>query len=201
MRSYFRALSALAMAGVMAAEPPPGSRRPTMAASQEAWQLHAARTHAALASLQQGDAPVLPAPAPGVTDLSFAEFFGPIGDRGLEYSARIRALHGHEVRLVGYMVREQEHTPGLLLLAAWPVTVQTKGSCTFDDAPPTVVHAFVPVVPGTRPRLLPYRPGRLILQGRLEIGPRPEADGRNSTVRLFLDAASAAQFSPAPPSP
>ena len=94
---------------------------------------------------------------------------------------KIRALDGHTVRLTGYMVREQVRAPGLFLLAGWPLTVETKGLCAVDTAPPTVVHVLL-----SSAQPVPYRPGRLVLTGRLEIGPRPEADGRNSTVRLVL---------------
>ena len=49
-----------------------------------------------------------PAPA-GVTDLEFNEFFVPIvGDRGLELTDKIRALHGQRVRLLGFMVRQAQ---------------------------------------------------------------------------------------------
>lgn len=157
-----------------------------------AWQRHTARSHAALAAHTSATAttPLPPAPT-GVTDLAFADFFAPIGDRGLEYSPRLRALDGQMVRLVGYMVREAQHTPGLFLLAGWPTTVDAKGLCSVDTSPPSAVHVFAPT-----PRPLPFVPGRLVLIGRLALGPRPEADGRNSTVRLTLDPNSAAQFSP-----
>ena len=125
-------------------------------------------------------------------DLAFAEFFEPIGDRGLEYSAKLRALEGKRVRLVGYMIREPERAPGIFRLTPLPLAVGAKGSCAADHAPPSAVHVFVS---GVASRLVPYRPGRLVFLGRLEIGPRVEADGRNSVVRLILDDAVPATHS------
>lgn len=175
------------------------ARRGETAGSAQAWQAYAARAHATLTALHQtATSAPLPPPPEGVVDLRFHDFFGPIGDRGLDYSPTLRALDGRRVRLVGFMVRESEHAPGLLLLAGWPLTVQTKGSCTYDDAPPTAVHVLLPTA---TPRPVPYRPGRLILTGRVELGPRPEADGRISTIRLFLDESSAALFTPASATP
>jgi hypothetical protein len=184
-------LAAFAVAPLLA-QPVPGARRANDAAAALAWQRYAAQSHATLAALHETSDAALPPPPAGVTDLQFAEFFGPIGDRGLEYSAKLRALEGRTVRLVGFMVREQDHAPGLFLFAGWPLSVTTKGPCSYDDSPPTAVHVRLPTG-----RPVPYRPGRIVLVGRLELGPRPEADGRNSTVRLFLDAAAAAPFTPA----
>lgn len=163
-------------------------------AAAGAWQRFAAQSHAALTALNRPDSTTLPPPPAGVTDIAFSEFFGPIGERGLEYSAKLRALQGRVVRLVGYMVRVQERAPGLFLFAGWPTSVATKGVCTFDNTPPSAVHVLLPTAGD---RLVPYRPGRIILVGRIEIGPRPEVDGRNSTVRLVLDAESTAAFAPA----
>jgi hypothetical protein len=174
----------------VSAQPPGGNRGSATTAG--VWQRHIARSHEVMSSLNRADPAGLPTPPAGVTDLSFAEFFGPIGDRGLEYSAKIRALEGQPVRLVGYMIRDQERAPGLFRLAAQPLTTDTKSPCGIDNAPPSAVHVMLP----SAAQLSPYRPGRLVLIGRVELGPRAEADGRNSTVRLILDAASAAQLTP-----
>ncbi|MDO8544475.1 MAG: hypothetical protein Q7S40_28885 [Opitutaceae bacterium] len=183
----------LALAGPTLWSQPPGAPRGGVSAPSP-WQRYAAQSHAIITSLNQPDSTALPPPPEGVTDLQFSEFFGPIGDRGLEYSAKLRALAGQPVRLTGFMVREQDRTPGLFRLAGWPVSVATKGLCVGDNSPATAVHVMVPACSN---RLVPYRPGRIVLAGRIEIGPRPEADGRNSTVRLILDAEGAAPFTTA----
>ena len=161
------------------------------AVTARAWQRHVAQSHVVLSSLNRPATEGLSAPPAGVTELSFAEFFGPVGDRGLEYTPKLRALDGKPVRLVGYMIREAERAPGMFRVVASPLTGETKGACAVDHAPPSAVHVFV--ADGAT-RLVPDRPGRHAFLGRLEIGPRVEADGRNSVVRLMLDDAA-----PAPP--
>jgi hypothetical protein len=125
-----------------------------------------------------------PAPA-GVTDLDFPEFFDPIGDRGLEFSAALRALDGQRVRIVGFMVRQAAPTPGVLLLAPQPAQVDELEYGACDDLPPQVLRVFVPLPTGTQ---VPLTAGALMLTGRLELGAQAEPDGRNSFVRLRLDA-------------
>ncbi|HUR60150.1 MAG TPA: hypothetical protein VM029_20675 [Opitutaceae bacterium] len=183
-RSMFAllAMCVLPVLPCFAAQPPSHGS----AAAAGVWQRHVARSHAVMSSLNQADPAELPLPPAGVTDLSFAELFGPIGDRGLEYSAKIRALEGQPVRLVGYMIRDQERAPGMFRLAAWPLAIDAKSPCGMDNAPPSAVHVLLP----SAARPSPYRPGRLVLVGRVELGPRAEADGRNSTVRLVLEAAA-----------
>ncbi len=164
-------------------------RGPAAAPEALAWARYSAQSKLALSSLQASSSAAALPPAPeGVTDLAFAEFYGPIGDRGLEYSEKLRGLAGRRVRLVGYMVREQERAPGLYRLSAWPVVVETQGLCTNDDTPPSTAYVMVPDAGQQPPAWLP---GRLVLTGVLEFGPRAERDGRNSFVRLRLDAHSA----------
>ena len=160
-------------------------RAPAAAPEALAWARYSAQSKLALASLQTTSSAAALTPAPeGVTDLTFAEFFGPIGDRGLDYSEKLRGLAGRRVRLAGFMVREQERAPGRYRLAAWPVVVESQGLCTFDDTPPSTAYVVVPAA-GQQPP--PWQPGRLVVTGVLEFGPRAESDGRNSFVRLVLD--------------
>ena len=166
-----------------------------------AWSRFATQSKLALSSLEApAEATPFAAAPPGVTDLAFAEFFGPIGDRGLEYSDKLRALTGRRVRLAGFMVREQERAPGLFRFAGWPVVVENSTLCSVDDTPPNVAYVIVPTS-GPNALLPPWRPGRLELIGTLEFGPRTEPDGRNSFVRLVLDDSnSLALFRPSAPS-
>ena len=125
-----------------------------------------------------------PAPA-GVTDLEFNEFFIPIvGDRGLELTDKIRALHGQRVRLLGFMVRQALPTPGVLLFAPQPLQVDEVEYGTCDDLPPQVVRTFVALAAGVQ---VPLTAGALLLTGTLEIGQQSEIDGRSSLIRLRLD--------------
>ncbi len=182
-------LATVSTATLFADPIPRPPRGPAAAPEALAWARYSAQSKLALSSLQASSSAAALPPAPeGVTDLAFAEFYGPIGDRGLEYSEKLRGLIGRRVRLVGYMVREQERASGLFRLAGWPVVVETQGLCSVDDTPPNTAYVIVPEVSKQPPA---WRPGRLVLTGVLECGPRAENDGRNSFVRLLLDAAQA----------
>jgi len=130
----------------------------------------------------------LPPPAADTVELKFAEFFRtPVGPRGLEPTPRLLALDGRRVRLVGYMAQQEAPTPGLLILTALPVPIAEIEDGMADDLPASVV--FVHADPGqaaAEPIL--FMPGLLQFTGTLAVGPREEADGRVSLVRLQLDA-------------
>jgi hypothetical protein len=155
------------------------------AVTAAAWQRLHAKSRATLATIER-TADVLPTGEPGVVDVSFREFFAPAGDAGLEYSAKLRDLAGKRVRLTGYMVREPKRQRGVFVLSPFPTTVESSGVCVTDDVPAVAVHVLLPAAKAETP--VPFQPGRLVLTGVLELGPRPEADGRNSVVRLRLEA-------------
>ncbi len=155
------------------------------AVTLRAWQQFAAQSHRTLATLHASERDPSFAAPEGVAELAFAELFGPVGDRGLEFSAKLRALAGRRVRLVGCMVRELTRTPGGFLLAARPATAESRGNCSAEVVPASAVQV---VLAGAPSRPVPYRPGWLALTGRIELGLRVEADGRNSFVRLVLAA-------------
>ena len=158
-----------------------------------AWQRFAAQSHAALAELHAHSSAVPSAAPVGVEELAFADLFGPVGDRGLEFSAKLRALEGRTVRMTGCMVRGTARLPGAFLLAARPAADETGGRCSPDAVPAAVVHVVLSAAPDRR---VPYRPGWLAITGRVELGPRVESDGRNSFVRLMLDLEASKQFLP-----
>ena len=109
--------------------------------------------------------------------------FEPVTDRGLQPNESLHALHGRRVRITGYMVRQDVHQPGLLLIAPQAGLSSGRGCAT--TLPPTSVH--VVIVGLTQP--IPYRPGRLSLRGMLSVGPQVMPDGRASIVQLHVDAA------------
>jgi hypothetical protein len=184
MRLSFRGALAVALLPVaLSAQVAPSSAA--------AWSRHVARSNAAIADLNRADAEI-PAALADTTELKFSEFYGPIGDRGLAFSEKTRSLAGKRVRLSGFMVREPSPATGAFRFASLPITVENNGLCFADDVPPAVAHIIAP--PG---KPMPWRPGRLTLSGTLELGPRLEADGRNSFVRVVLDDASLAYLVPA----
>ncbi len=74
-------------------------------------------------------APALPPLPAGVTELKFNKFFvQPVGDRGLELTDKLLKLDGQRVRILGYMVRQEEATPGKFLFAPLPVEVHEHDS-------------------------------------------------------------------------
>src|SRR5450830_1142523 len=57
-----------------------------------------------------------------VTELRFRDFFRtPVGPTGLEISDTLRQADGQTVRLVGYMVQQENPAPGRFMLAPRPV--------------------------------------------------------------------------------
>lgn len=178
-RLLARASLGLVPALLVAAEPGGG-------AANAAWSVHAARAAELLRQAGAGGMRVVAAQAGPAEELSFREFFGPeVGDRGLVLSPRLKDLHGKRVVISGFMVREQNRSPGLFVLAPWPAQVTSDGFCLIDEVPPASMH--VEVAPPGAARNVPYRPGRLTLSGTLEVGPQLMADGRNAFARLRLD--------------
>jgi hypothetical protein len=137
---------------------------------------------------------VLPAAPAGVTDLRLAELIAPSGDRGLEYSAKAQASAGQRVRLTGFMVNQQVQAPGVFLLTAQPFMTTEKEDGLCENLPAATVHVLVPELSDRR---IPLMAGPLVLIGTLELGSHPEADGRNSVLRLRLESPS--MFAPAKP--
>ena len=135
----------------------------------------------------------IPAPTAGVSELKFSEFFvNPVGRQGLTFTDKLIKLDGQRVRMLGYMVRREIGLPGQFLFAALPVQLHDHDSS--DDLPAALVHVSVPTC---RDAAVPHAPGLMLLTGTLSVGPREEADGRMSVVRLALDppAASPRHFS------
>lgn len=153
------------------------------------WARFATQAKAALRANRNAIPPLPPAPE-GITDLRFDEFFKPIGDRGPEYTEKIRSLNGRRVRVAGFMVNQQVQTPGMLLLTSAPVVTHEIEYGLCDELPPATLHV---VMATPTPEKIRLTAGPLVLTGTLEVGPHTEADGRNSVARLIVDAASDGQ--------
>jgi hypothetical protein len=130
----------------------------------------------------------LPPLPPGVSELKFGEFFRwPIGPRGLEYTGKLRSLEGRRIRILGYMVRQEQPVPHRFMLAPRPVNLHEDEFGFCDDLPAAVLHVLIDASAPAEP---PFTPGLLLLTGTLSVGNRTEPDGRVSTVRLQLDPPS-----------
>ncbi len=122
----------------------------------------------------------------GTTDLRFRDFFAlPIGPRGLVPSERLLALAGQPVRVIGYMVRQEQPSAGILIVAPLPVVLGDEDESFSDDLPVTAL--YVHLADADRERGVPWMPGLLSFTGVLQLGAMSEADGRMSFVRLLLD--------------
>jgi len=82
------------------------------------------------------------------------------------------------------MVRHYHEDPSVFLFAPLPAVHNQAEYMLADSLPPSLVHVIMQVRPGDAPI---WRPQRITVMGRLEIGPRQEVDGRVSHVRLFCD--------------
>ncbi|MGX8883343.1 hypothetical protein ACWWD9_09025 [Methylovorus sp. SPW-M1] len=135
-----------------------------------------------------GPLPALPA---GVTELKFSEIYKlPVGPRGLEPSAKLLSLNGKQVRLLGYMAKQDEATPGVFILSPLPVLMGHEDESFADDMPATSVFVHL----HDARQINGYVPGLINLSGVLSVGEWHEADGRISYVRLQLDAVQSAQL-------
>ena len=131
----------------------------------------------------------LPPPPSGVASIKFGEFFRmPIGPRGLEPTEKLMALNGKPVRLVGYMVREENPTAGRFLFSPLRLTLGDEDESLSDDLPATTVFVHFREA---KDKSVPYITGLIQLTGLLEVGAMDEADDRVSAVRLVLNPQTA----------
>jgi hypothetical protein len=149
-----------------------------------------------LAELLRERGQIPPAPE-GVHDLAFSRIYRtPLGPKGLELSPATAALAGQRVRILGFMVRQARPSPGVALLAPFPLSTNEIEYSLSDDLPVSTLFVDVPAYADIA---VPHTPGPLLLTGRFETGPRQEADGRISHLRLVLDEdAGLAPSEPAP---
>jgi hypothetical protein len=122
------------------------------------------------------------APAEGLPSLPI-DGLAVAGPAGLEPSPRACALDGRRVRLVGHMALLEEAPGGVFYLAATPVLGDEGGGGT-ADLPPDAVRVQVRSAAGAPVR---WVPGLIEVTGRLEVGPRADAEGRVAWFHLVLD--------------
>lgn len=134
----------------------------------------------------------VPAPLAGrsASEIRFRDFFrAPVGPAGLEISDALRRADGSSVRLVGYMVQQENPPLGRFLLTPRPVQMSQHADGEADDLPPATVAVYLD--PGQRDWVVPYVRGLVAVSGLLAVGRHEESDGRVSWVRLQLDADAA----------
>lgn len=142
--------------------------------------------------------PMLALAAEPVAELRFGELFAsPVGPRGLAPSAKLLALNGHTVHMLGYMAAAELPMAGRLILTPLPASLGDEDEHLADDLPATAV--FVHLSGPAALQAVPDRKGLVRVQGRLSVGALAEPDGHVSTVRLLLDAEHSAALQPATP--
>jgi hypothetical protein len=135
-----------------------------------------------------------------VQDLKFAAFFRqPVGPHGLEQSESLRSAHGQRVRIVGYMVAQEQPPAGRFLLTLRPVRMSEHADGDADDLPPATVLVMLP--PGQRERVIRHHEGLVEVEGRLSVGRAEDDTGRVTWVQLQLDPEAMPSISAKPPSP
>jgi hypothetical protein len=88
------------------------------------------------------------------------------------------------VRILGYMVQQEEAPAGRLLLAPFPAQIHEHDNGLADDLPASTLYVSLPTL---RKDQVPHVPGLMLLTGILSVGNQAEPDGRISVARLALD--------------
>jgi hypothetical protein len=122
--------------------------------------------------------------------LEFRDFYRqPVGRYGLEPTARLLSLNGQRVRIVGYMVDSEQPVAGVFMLTPLPVQLAESDDGPADDLPGSAVFVHLPGEYASR--LPKFQRGEWEITGRLELGPREEANGRISYIRVLADPPAA----------
>ena len=124
----------------------------------------------------------LPPPPPGVTDLSFSNFFKGSA-LGLVPTATLQAADGKHVRLVGFMARLEQPLTGAFILCPHPTACDEEGNGT-ADLPPQSVHILVRGLTG---KPVPFTPEALAVTGTLHIAVQTDDDGHVWGLNLTMD--------------
>lgn len=128
--------------------------------------------------------PAASLPADPAPRLGLNEFYKlPVGPKGLEPTDKLLSLQGKRVQVQGYMVREEDASPGLLMLTPLPASLAELADGPSDYLPPATLFVRLPAENAAG--VVAYRPGLWNVAGTLDLGARPEINERISYVRLL----------------
>src|SRR5262245_5927667 len=116
------------------------------------------------------------------TLLSFHEFFE-TDSTEIKPSAKLLALDGKRVKLVGFMVREEEPLRGAFYLSPQPVFDSEEGGGNAD----LPIESVLVIVKSYEDKEIPFVPGALEATGILQIGKFQDENGHNAAIQLILD--------------
>jgi len=114
--------------------------------------------------------------------LAFKDFLDS-GAAELKPSAKLLALNGKRVRLIGFMVQMEIEPIGGFYLSSRPIFCDEEGGGTADLPPDSV---FV-IVSSYKDKKIPFMRGLLEITGTLELSRRESADGTVSFINLALE--------------
>ena len=128
-------------------------------------------------------------------DLAFRDFYQqPLGPRGPQITETLRRADGQTVRLVGFMVQQEQAQPGRFMLSPRPVQMSEHADGDADDLPLALATVYLDTE--QQGWVVPYTRGLIALTGKLEVGRFEELDGRVSWVRLRLPAQATRGMNP-----
>ena len=110
------------------------------------------------------------------------------GDVGVSWrlARQLAREHGKRVRLVGYMVQQEQPGAGVFVLSPLPLTLGDADEGLADEMPPTALLVQLPESARFSPA---HMPGLIQITGRLQVGRVESAaiPGRVFPARLELD--------------
>jgi hypothetical protein len=121
-------------------------------------------------------------------NLDFAELYT-FGPRAPELTAKVLALHGKRVTMVGFMVALERPVKGGFFVSPYPASSDESGGGR-GDLPPTSVLVLSKGAVG---REVAFVPGALEITGILDVG-NQEHEGEPSTIRLLVEDTLAVRF-------
>jgi len=117
--------------------------------------------------------------------LSFCDLLQhPIGPNGLEIASNAKSMHGHNVRLRGFMVKSEEDATGYFYLTPMPIQMSEHADGPANDLPASTV--LVKLDPSQANWAVAHKAGALVLEGTLLVGRHEDAQGTVSWFQLQL---------------
>lgn len=119
---------------------------------------------------------------PSAAPITFAELYGKVTVRGMEFSPKLLELSGKRIEILGYMAPPLKPRIEFFVLTRNPLATCPFCS-TVADWPPDIVLVYVP-----KNREVTSVAGPLRVRGRLEIGVKEDPDtGFVSLIRVYAD--------------
>ena len=120
-----------------------------------------------------------------VTELRFREFLQSPGDTpSSPVNPTLRQADGQAVRLVGYMVQQENATPGHFLLASQPLSLVAPKHAQAQPVAGTTVR--IDLDAGQQDWAVPHVPGLVTVNGVLRVHPPQAATEALTWLRLQL---------------